>query len=193
MRAKTHVTKKGNELLFQVTEDTAITFFTKSVRIIEIYGLMYGESEFMTLYESKLFAFRKYGIAAIDGHRYNRDMHLVSKGKGSFPEWHEIACLRARAFRKHHKTHAREQYLFCLTIGTTRLARIAVIDKDIAGMFAAPPKEWDFLKGSLHHPAERDIEIATDEEDIKGSLMIGSIDIGFAFYDMLPTLYLHGY
>ena len=154
---------------------------------------MNRQRQLVTFYKPYFFAFWQNVIAAIDGHRDNGHLHLLGKREGSLAERLHLASAAARAFGEHRQTHARQKYLLCLTVGAAHGTGVAVIDKDVSCVLAAPSEERHLLKGTLHHPTEFHTEVAADEKDVKGPLMIGGKDIGLALDYMLPTLHLDPY
>ena len=131
---------------------------------------------------------RKYVEGTIDGKRNDGQLQLVGKGEGTSAEGSHVAIEGACPFRKDHHADAILQGFFCFAIGVANSCPTALIYKDIASVSASHAEEGNLLEFLLEHPAYLGSEIAADEEDVVGSLVVGYKDIFLVLVYILPAL-----
>ena len=129
---------------------------------------------------------------AVDGHRHDGQLQLVGQGKGTAAEMAHVACERAAALGEDGEAGAALQGGTGTVVGLLDFLGASLVDEDLMRLRAGIAHEGHLAQLLLHHPLEVAAEIAVDEEDVEGALVVGHEDIALVALEMLTPLDANG-
>ena len=153
---------------------------------------MDDEAEGMPGEEGDVAMARQDVVGAIDGDWHKGQLEFVGQEETSATEGAHGAAEGACPLGEDGERDASLEHLMGLGDGASHGGCIATVDHDVSGCLAGWTDEEHVAQGVLHHPAEAVGQVSEDEEDIVGSLMVGTEDVGGVWIEVLVSLHANG-
>ena len=180
-------------LRFKTAHDALVTFVFQILYVLtalayRLQRLVDSEPERMP-YHPMTIAHAGHNVkAAVDSKGADRQLQLVSQRKGPTPEEAQVARKGTCTFGKNHQRHALAKDVASLVVRFADAGNTAAVDKYLVRITTGHANDRHTTQCTLHHPLEIPVQIAVNEEDIKGSLMIGHENIALSFLQILTPL-----
>lgn len=153
---------------------------------------MDDEPECVALHEIEAFAARKYLERSVNGDGHEGKANLAGQHEGPFLKRLHLPIIGAGAFGEYSHRRTVLQGFAGILDGLYEPVTAGLIYENEASLGASPSHEGYLSERLLHHPLEGAVEIAGNEEDVEGTLVVGNENVTAAWLYVLASLHLDG-